>query len=43
MSDAVITVEAISKRYLLGKRRSKDDGIRHLMEDALRAPLRWLL
>jgi lipopolysaccharide transport system ATP-binding protein len=42
MSDAVITVEAISKRYLLGKRRSKDDGIRHLMEDALRAPLRWL-
>ena len=42
MSDAVITVEGISKRYLLGKRRSKDDGIRHLMEDALRAPLRWL-
>ena len=42
MSEAVISVEGISKRYLLGKRRSKDDGIRHLMEDALRAPLRWL-
>ena len=42
MSDTVITVEGISKRYLLGRRRSKDDGIRHLMEDALRAPLRWL-
>ncbi|MCX6953125.1 MAG: ABC transporter ATP-binding protein [Verrucomicrobia bacterium] len=42
MSNAVITVENISKRYILGHKRSKDDGFRHLVEDAVRAPLRWL-
>lgn len=42
MSNAVITVEEISKRYILGRRRSKDDGFRHVIEDALRAPLKWL-
>ncbi len=42
MSDAVISVENLSKRYVIGHKRSKDDGFRHVIEDALRAPLRWL-
>ena len=41
MSSA-ITVENLSKRYSIGHRRSKDDGFRHVLEDALRAPLAWL-
>jgi lipopolysaccharide transport system ATP-binding protein len=42
MSDPVISVENLSKRYIIGHQRSKDDGLRHLIEDAVRAPLRWL-
>jgi len=42
MNSAIISVENLSKRYVIGHRRSTDDGIRHVIEDALRAPLRWL-
>ena len=42
MSDTVISVENLSKRYILGHQRSKSDGFRHVIEDAVRAPLRWL-
>jgi lipopolysaccharide transport system ATP-binding protein len=42
MSSAVITVENLSKRYLIGRQRSKDDGIRQLVENAVRSPLKWL-
>ena len=42
MSDSAITVENLSKRYIIGRQRSKDDGLRHLIEDAMRAPLAWL-
>ncbi len=42
MGEPIITVENLAKRYILGHQRSKDDGFRHLLEDALRAPLRWL-
>jgi lipopolysaccharide transport system ATP-binding protein len=37
-----ICVENLSKRYVLGQRREPKDGLRHLAEQALRAPLRWL-
>lgn len=42
MSESIITVENLSKRYIIGHQRSKDDGFRHVIEDAVRAPLKWL-
>jgi lipopolysaccharide transport system ATP-binding protein len=42
MSDAIITVEQLSKRYIIGRKRPKDEGIRHIVEDAVRAPFKWL-
>jgi lipopolysaccharide transport system ATP-binding protein len=42
MSDPVIVVENLSKRYLIGRRRSKDDGLRHVLQEKLTAPLRIL-
>ena len=41
-SNAAITVENLSKRYIIGHQRSKDDGLRHAVENAVRAPLRYL-
>jgi lipopolysaccharide transport system ATP-binding protein len=42
MSEPIITVENLGKRYVLGHQRSKEDGFRHVIEGALRAPLKWL-
>jgi lipopolysaccharide transport system ATP-binding protein len=42
MGNPVITIENLSKRYIIGHRRGKDDGMRHVIEDALRAPFAWL-
>jgi lipopolysaccharide transport system ATP-binding protein len=42
MSDSVISVENISKRYALGRQRRQDDGLRHRIEIAARNPFRWL-
>jgi lipopolysaccharide transport system ATP-binding protein len=42
MTDTVIAVENLSKRYALGQRRGGDDGLRHVVESAMRAPLHWL-
>ncbi len=42
MSGTIISVENLSKRYIIGHRRSNADGFRHVIEDAVRAPLRWL-
>jgi lipopolysaccharide transport system ATP-binding protein len=42
MTDTVITVENLSKRYVLGHRRSGDDGLRHVLESAMRAPFERL-
>jgi lipopolysaccharide transport system ATP-binding protein len=42
MSDTVITVENLSKRYIIGHQRTKSDGLRHLVESAVHAPFRWL-
>jgi homopolymeric O-antigen transport system ATP-binding protein len=41
MIDTVITVESLSKRYTIGHQRPKSDGMRHVIEDALRAPFAW--
>ena len=43
MSEIVISVENLSKRYVIGHQRNRQDGLRHAMEDALRNPIRWLL
>ena len=42
MSDTIITVENLSKRYIIGHQRGKDDGLRHAIERAVRAPLTWV-
>lgn len=41
MSEPIITVENLSKRYLLGRQTTKSDGLRHVLEDLARAPLKW--
>jgi homopolymeric O-antigen transport system ATP-binding protein len=42
MSDAIIKVESLSKRYIIGHQRGKGDGLRHSIERAIRDPLGWL-
>jgi lipopolysaccharide transport system ATP-binding protein len=37
-----ITIENLGKRYTIGHQRAKDDGMRHAIEGAIRAPLAWL-
>jgi lipopolysaccharide transport system ATP-binding protein len=41
MSSFAITVENLSKRYIIGRQRAKNDGMRHVIENAMRAPLTW--
>jgi lipopolysaccharide transport system ATP-binding protein len=39
----VISVKNLGKRYQLGRERSQEDsGLRHILEDAVRAPLKWI-
>src|SRR6267378_2370184 len=42
MSDTIIQVENLSKRYVIGHQRGKGDGLRHIIESAVRNPLQWL-
>ena len=42
MSPPIISVEHLSKRYIIGHQRAKGDGLRHAIEDAARAPWRWV-
>lgn len=42
MSESIISVENLSKRYQLGRQAEKGDGLRHVLERAIRAPLGWL-
>src|SRR5262245_3391375 len=42
MSGAIITFEDLSKCYVIGHRVDKDNGLRHAVERALRAPWDWL-
>jgi len=42
-SDTVIAVRNLGKRYIIGRQRSREDNaLRHILEDAIRAPLRWI-
>jgi len=38
----MISVENLGKRYVISHRTASGDGLRHAIEDALRAPLRWI-
>jgi lipopolysaccharide transport system ATP-binding protein len=42
MSGPAITIENLSKRYTIDHQRSNRDGLRHVVESAIRAPLAWL-
>ena len=42
MSDTIITVENLSKRYIIGHQRDRRDALRHRLDGAMRAPLKWL-
>jgi lipopolysaccharide transport system ATP-binding protein len=41
MADAAITIENLGKRYTIGHRRANEDGIRHVIENAIRSPFAW--
>jgi lipopolysaccharide transport system ATP-binding protein len=41
MSDTVIRVEKVSKRYVIGTQRNAQDGLRHRLEQWARSPLGW--
>lgn len=41
MSENIITVENLSKRYVIGHQRDASDGLRHRIEDAFRHPWHW--
>jgi lipopolysaccharide transport system ATP-binding protein len=39
----VISVKNLGKRYQLGRKRSREDsGLRHVLEEAVRAPMSWI-
>ena len=42
MSDTIISVENLSKCYRIGRNMAKGDGLRHVLEQAVRAPLAWM-
>lgn len=42
MSAPIISVENLSKCYKIGRQAAKGDGLRHVLEQAVRAPLGWL-
>jgi lipopolysaccharide transport system ATP-binding protein len=41
MSDIVVSIEGLSKRYKLGRQQSQQDGLRHRLDRALR-PSNWM-
>jgi lipopolysaccharide transport system ATP-binding protein len=41
MSESIISVENLSKCYKIGRQSDKGDGLRHVLEQAVRAPVNW--
>ena len=41
MTDTAIKVENLGKKYIIGKHTQTRDGLRHLLENAVSAPMRW--
>ena len=42
MSGPIITVEGLSKRYIIGHQKDRGDGLRHVIEQAVKNPFQWL-
>jgi lipopolysaccharide transport system ATP-binding protein len=42
MSDTAISIEDLGKRYTIDHQRSSGDGMRHVIESTMRAPIAWL-
>jgi lipopolysaccharide transport system ATP-binding protein len=42
VSEPIITVENLSKRYVLGHQVGQPDGLRHALEEMIMAPAQWL-
>jgi lipopolysaccharide transport system ATP-binding protein len=42
MTHPAITIEDLGKRYTIGRQSANGDGMRHIVERAIRAPLGWL-
>jgi len=42
MCDSIISVQNLSKRYMIGRQADKGDGLRHALERAVRAPFTML-
>ncbi len=42
MSDSIIQVENLSKRYVISHQGESGDGLRHILERKIKAPLQWL-
>ena len=42
MSSPIITVDSVSKRYVIGHHTVRSDGLRHVLDGALRNPFKWL-
>ncbi len=42
MSESIISVENLSKCYKIGRQANQGDGLRHILEQAVRAPFSWL-
>ena len=41
-SETAITVESLSKRYVIGHHKADADGLRHVIERAVRSPIAWI-
>jgi lipopolysaccharide transport system ATP-binding protein len=42
MTESIISIQNLSKCYQIGRQAAKGDGLRHLLEEAVRAPIGWL-
>jgi lipopolysaccharide transport system ATP-binding protein len=41
-SEFAISIENVGKKYTIGHQRASGDGMRHVIEGAMRAPIAWL-
>jgi lipopolysaccharide transport system ATP-binding protein len=41
MSESAISIEKLGKRYRIGHQKATDEGMRHILEGAIRHPIAW--
>jgi lipopolysaccharide transport system ATP-binding protein len=42
MTQSAISIENLGKRYTIGHQRTRDDGMRHVLEEVIRHPISWI-